>query len=200
MTFSPKDYWTKEGGEEYFKKCPPVGSRNEEPILRVLQSDGFESLIDIGCGYGRYLKVISARFPDARLVGVDISPTQLQKAKEYLGDCKNVELREIDGIHIPYGDKSFDVSVTYGCMIHVPHSAIRAFIGEVARVSRRGLFMETNRKRTTLKDHLSPDVAWYQHNYEELFKRFHYQILWSADYNEMGMIERLFYVDFDSER
>lgn len=196
LDYDPKKDWAIRGGAEYFEKYPPVRSRHEEEILKVLENEKFDRLIDIGCGYGRYLKSISSRFPKVRLIGVDISPTQLEKARDYLKECNNVELQEVDGAHLPYRDKYFHISLTYGCMIHVPHKSIVSFIKEVQRISHRGIFIESKRIRTALKGYLSPEIGWYSHNYEKLFKDFPHEVLWSRQTEEI--LERLFYVDLDS--
>ena len=197
LTHNPKDFWTEKGGGNYFIKYPPGGSRNENLILKVLENEKFDSLIDIGCGYGRYLKTISERFPKAKLVGVEISPTQLEKAKDYLKHCKNIQLEEINGVNIPYRDKFFDISLTYGCMLYVTNNTIRLFIKELQRISQRGIFIESNRIRTTIQDYLSPGIWRFSHNYEKLFKKFSYEVVWS--HQTEGLIESLFYVDFDSK-
>ncbi len=83
--FDPKRYWT-ERGRTYIREFPPGGSRSEELILDTLAKIKFQTLVEIGCGYGRYLKCIAERFPGTRLAGIDISPTQISEARKYLVD------------------------------------------------------------------------------------------------------------------
>ena len=96
LRFDPKRFWT-EKGSTYFVDYHTAEERNEQMILKILEKIGFDSLIDIGCGYGRYLKCIHEHFPHAKLVGVDISPTQISSARAFLAHYPEIELREIDG-------------------------------------------------------------------------------------------------------
>lgn len=198
LTFDPKQYWI-EKGRTYINEYPPGGQRCEELILATLATIEFESLLDVGCGYGRYLKCISDRFPEVKLAGVDISPTQLTEAKRYLLDHPEIELIEIDGLHLPYGDRSFDVTFTYGCMIHVPKNRIYDFFKELYRVTRhKGFYIESSRLgKRKLKHYLSPPVIWYSHNYDSLFRHFQrsYEVI--AEWEPApGYVERLYVVDF----
>jgi SAM-dependent methyltransferase len=200
LTFNPKQYWT-EKGLTYVREYPPEGSRGEELILATLAKFDFQSLVDIGCGYGRYLKAIADRFPDVKLAGVDISPTQIVEAKKFLSAYPVIDLRETDGLHLPYPDKSFDVSFTYGCMIHVPPRAIRPFFKEVYRITRyKGVFLESSRNRLSAKRLLSPSVVWYSHNYSSLFRSFHRPHEINEDWQEQrnGIVGRMYIVDFAS--
>lgn len=195
--FDPKRYWT-ERGHTYVCEHPPRGARREDLILATLAKIDFESLLDIGCGYGRYLKCIANRFPQAILTGVDISPTQIAEAKRYLLEYPEIQLRETDGLHLDYIDKSFDISFTYGCMIHVPGHQIQSFFKEICRVTRnKGLFMEgSHKRRITVKRILSPPVVWYSHDYEALFRNFQrpYEIV--EEWKSNGIVERAYLVDF----
>lgn len=193
LTFDPKRYWI-ERGLTYINQYPPVEEGTDLMYLKILAGVGFNSLIEIGCGYGRRLRRIAESFPHSRLVGVDISSTLIFKAREYLKDHPEIELRETNGLHLPYADKSFDISFTYGCMIHVPKSGLFPFFQEVCRVTReKGLFLESSNQveRRWFKP---PAVYYYAHNYEQLFSQFkkHYVIVAEIETN---IRERLYLVD-----
>jgi S-adenosylmethionine-diacylgycerolhomoserine-N-methlytransferase len=60
-------------------------------------------ILEIGCGTGKNIERLSYHFPDASIVGIDLSPDMLQKADERLGATKEVELQLGR-----YGQNSFD--------------------------------------------------------------------------------------------
>jgi SAM-dependent methyltransferase len=68
----------------------------EKEIVFVLEnliehgSNVFSSstLVDLGCGSGRYLAELTTNFKT--LVGIDISPDMISKASKIMKDCKNV--------------------------------------------------------------------------------------------------------------
>lgn len=73
----------------------PAAGQVEEPaslndlrhqaVLRVLQECGASSVLDLGCGEGRLLRLLLADTRFARIVGADISTRALDVARERLG-------------------------------------------------------------------------------------------------------------------
>lgn len=58
--------------------------------------DGFDSVLDVGCGMGLNLAAIHRAFPDVALAGTDLSPEILGLAREHLGAGTNPELDVLD--------------------------------------------------------------------------------------------------------
>ena len=52
-----------------------------EVVFDQLKKLSFDSLTDIGCGEGRFLREVSKRYPNARLLGIDSSIRAIQLAK-----------------------------------------------------------------------------------------------------------------------
>lgn len=63
------------------------------PLLREQRT-----VVDVGCGAGRLTGPVARALPEARIVGVDLSPGKLVYARAHLVDCRNVELVEADCI------------------------------------------------------------------------------------------------------
>jgi len=170
LSFNPKKYWTKRGGKGWFEQYSPDIPRNTELIIRTIKKLKTQSLIDIGCGYGRYLKSIKEKYPYMKLCGVDISPTQLQQARKFCQSYPDIKFVEVDGKHLPFDDNEFDVAISYGCMIHVPYKEIESFFGEIMRVTRKhGIFLESSAVKHGI---LNPPYYYFSHDYERLFSKF----------------------------
>lgn len=103
-------------------------------------------------------------FPGLSVIqGCDISPSQLEQARDFLGSESRVKLDETDGLHLPYADKEFDIILTYGVCIHVPGKHIQQFISENLRVAKLAyLFIESSAD--------SLDFGYYAHDYPAIFK------------------------------
>lgn len=95
-------------------------------------------IVDLGCGTGRTLAQLRRALPDARCVGIDLSPYYLSVAREVLVGEPAVELIAGNAESIPLADASVDAVVTVFMFHELPHNARRAVWREVARVLRPG--------------------------------------------------------------
>ena len=163
LMFNPKTFWNRQGGKTYFNKFDSkIGERNEDIFLKYIEKHKPSSIIDIGCGYGRYLKIIKNKFPNIELVGMDISETQINFAKNYLSD-DSIQLYINDCKKINYDNKYFDLVITYGCLGHIPKKSVKKVFNEMKRISKNMLLIETERKIKSKASHV------YHHNYDILF-------------------------------
>lgn len=78
-------------------------------VLRHV-AEPVDSLLDVGCNAGIWLRDCSNRWPRARLAGIDINQSSLEKARALLA---SVEIRCAGAENIPFPDQSFDY-VTFG--------------------------------------------------------------------------------------
>jgi trans-aconitate 2-methyltransferase len=80
--------------ETYHRHAGPRLRPALDLLARVpLDRAAARRVVDLGCGGGALFPALRARFPDARLVGVDLSPAMLAKARE---NDPAVELVEAD--------------------------------------------------------------------------------------------------------
>jgi SAM-dependent methyltransferase len=135
----PRSYWALRGGDDYFREQedqPGRAARSLWLAARVAQYRP-ESILEIGCGYGKQLASLRAVLPDVPLTGLDFSPTQLAAAGSYLNGMAGVSLVLGSGSRLPFPDGSFDLVMTSAVILHNPPAAAEAIRREVVRVSRR---------------------------------------------------------------
>lgn len=64
------------------KRLGPASRHTQRLVLRELgRLAPFESVCDVGCGDGALLRLISGRWPTARLYGLDLSPEAVDRAR-----------------------------------------------------------------------------------------------------------------------
>jgi ubiquinone/menaquinone biosynthesis C-methylase UbiE len=83
-------------------------------------------VLDLGTGTGRVARIAAELWPDADVVGADVSPGMIEEARKLGG---RVRYDVADSSALPYPDDAFDL-VTLNNMI--------PFFDEVARVTARG--------------------------------------------------------------
>ena len=96
-----------------------------------------ECVLDIGTGTGAILPLLARRVPPGgRVVGVDISPAMLSRARRRCGGLPRVELVEADAAALPFVDASFDAVLSTFGMSAVADG--RAVAAQALRVLRPG--------------------------------------------------------------
>ena len=83
--------------------------------------------LDLGTGTGAGARAIAARFPEAEVVGADLSERMLAQARRTLPAelAARVRFEVADASRLPYGDAAFEL---------VTHANMIPFFDEVARV------------------------------------------------------------------
>lgn len=105
-----------------------------EEIAKYLPATPDLSILDLGCGTGRFTAPLARRFA-ARVIGLDLSKRMLALAARTLGDSGAV-LVQGAAETMPFSDRSFDV-VFVSMVLHHIRSSPRA-IDEVRRVIKPG--------------------------------------------------------------
>ena len=100
-----------------------------EFLLAEISKEDFSSLVDIGCGDGRFTKECHDRFRNARIVGVDCSSKAVGLAQAM---CPDVEFMVCD-IRRGVGE-SFDIAILMEVLEHIPPEESRDFIQGVANL------------------------------------------------------------------
>jgi SAM-dependent methyltransferase len=133
-----REYWTLRGGIDYFREQEgqPARTARSEWLAERVAGYRPESILEVGCGYGKQLRALRARI-DAPLVGADFSPSQLAIGREYLAGLPGIVLVQAAGDRLPFPDDSFDLVLTSAVILHNPPEAAERIRREVLRVARR---------------------------------------------------------------
>jgi len=86
-------------------------------------------ILDVGTGTGAGAIRLAQRFPEATVVGVDLSDAMLEQARRNTSADLKVTYQRADASALPFADGSFDL---------VAHANMIPFFDEVARVTGRG--------------------------------------------------------------
>ncbi len=119
------DQEIKEVGDQYFDILPPSLNLKEASVL------------DMGCGTGRWTKYIckKAKFVEA------IDPSKAVLSAHYLlKDEKNVRITQASVEHLPFAENSFDLVFSLGVLHHIPDTK-RAMQKCVDQVKPEGYFL-----------------------------------------------------------
>ncbi|HPW17434.1 MAG TPA: class I SAM-dependent methyltransferase [Candidatus Aminicenantes bacterium] len=135
-------YYAERLAAERLRRCYEIAPPRVQRYLRA-ELDfalGFirsgDSVLDLGCGYGRTLAALAARaaFVDA----VDISPASIALARETAAGLAAVSLHEMDAAALGFADGRFDIVLGLQNGISAFHRDPRTLLREALRVCRPG--------------------------------------------------------------
>jgi 2-polyprenyl-3-methyl-5-hydroxy-6-metoxy-1,4-benzoquinol methylase len=133
----------REGGQFSQTRHWPWGFRylgGIRVILDQLEGVSFDSLVDVGCGDGRFLREVADRYPEADLLGVDY----FQRAVN-MANAMNPELEyRCRDITEESPRRHYDVATMVEVLEHIPPDDVDEFVGAVAeRVRPEGVIVAT---------------------------------------------------------
>lgn len=97
------------------------------------------TILDIGCGTGEITSRLATLFPSAKVVGVDIIEAHLELARERYNFGDRVTFQQADAFHLPFADKSFELTVCRHVLQAIPHPEL--VMAEMVRVTKPGGFI-----------------------------------------------------------
>lgn len=105
-------------------------------VFRVLEHDLHDvfvdrvapgaRVLDLGCGGGQHAIAMAHQCPDVRIVGLDLSPEFVRRARrraDEAGLADRVELVEGNALDLPFEDAAFDHVYSAGSIKHWPDMA-----------------------------------------------------------------------------
>lgn len=102
-------------------------------VLDLLAKEDFTSLVDVGCGDGRFLREVAQSYPDKQLLGVDVSERAIRFARAFNPDIEFVA-QDVTVSALP---RQFDVATLIEVMEHIPPAKLGEFMRAVAQCLRK---------------------------------------------------------------
>lgn len=99
-----------------------------EAVLAQVRKHDFNSLVDIGCGDGRFLREAAVEFPAKTLCGVDYSDRAIQLAQAM---NPGLDFRCINIIH-DHLNARFDIATMIEVLEHIPPDEVSHFLKAVS--------------------------------------------------------------------
>ena len=95
-------------------------------------------LLDIGSGLGYVMEAALEQFAPRRVIGLDVAPSMIEKAKARLGrdgvSDPRLEFVHYDGVTIPLADDSVDYVYSVAALQHVPKVYVYNLLLEIKRI------------------------------------------------------------------
>jgi SAM-dependent methyltransferase len=119
-----------------------VVTLTHRPMLRWLarRATGAFSVLDVACGFGDGLRAVRRRFPEARLVGVDLNPWAVRAARAATDPAMRIAFLQGDAFaYAP--DEPVDFIVCSQFTHHLTDEEVVAYLAWLRAKARRGWFI-----------------------------------------------------------
>jgi SAM-dependent methyltransferase len=77
-----------------------------------------QTLLDVGTGPGLLPILVARRFPNAHIIGIDLSEKMVDIARKKAAGVANVEFRVMNAAALAFADNSLDMVISTGSMHH----------------------------------------------------------------------------------
>ncbi|NJD64577.1 MAG: class I SAM-dependent methyltransferase [Chloroflexi bacterium] len=140
--FLPEGYLSRRGAAGYERVIRSLYNAGQEDALvgklvRRVRAARPSSVVELGCGPGRLLTALANAEVAPEIVGLDLSPYMLERAKARLPRGK-ARLLHADALAVPSQEAAFDVAVAAHYVGHLPGELRAPAVREIARLVRPG--------------------------------------------------------------
>lgn len=134
MTYDPVTYWTDRG--KTFASEHPENWNAEDPALSMLLGlIPFDTVLDLGCGYGRIAANIARLNPMAAYTGVDVSPDLVATTQSRFPDAEVI----CSDLAIFTSDRQWDLVLAISVLGHLHREDVGAVLDRMRTWARRDL-------------------------------------------------------------
>lgn len=126
------EYWKNRGEGYYDELNNPTATEKsllktqEEHALKFFQGKEFNSILEIGCGFGRYTKILYSLFKPEKYLALDISQEQIENARRYVNNEKiKFQCSKIQDFA---SDQKFDLVFASEILMHINFEDIEEVI------------------------------------------------------------------------
>jgi ubiquinone/menaquinone biosynthesis C-methylase UbiE len=134
------EYWDGQRRYGYggYKYMPDRWKPVAEKLIEIYNIKPGDTVLDVGCGKGFLLYELQLLMPECRITGFDISNHALKgKHPDFKGNILRYSTQDI----YPFGDKSFDLVISLGCLHNLRIFELKMALTEIERVGKNKYVM-----------------------------------------------------------
>jgi trans-aconitate methyltransferase len=101
-----------------------------QAVLDQIKLRQFDSLLDVGCGDGRFLREVSAIYPEKRILGVDYSDQAIHRARAF---NPHIEYKCVNILNETL-QEDFDIITLIETLEHIPLGQVPRFLEQLRKL------------------------------------------------------------------
>jgi len=144
VRYIPNEYWFERGKKYKDEFRHNKNSELQEGILIDYLKNipsSFSTVLEVGCGFGRITKLVLSNFPNIlEYVAIDLSPDQLENAKEFVKSAIFAKERNplnfiVSDIQSFQNERKYDLVISSEVLMHVLPSEIEEVMIKIVDMS-----------------------------------------------------------------
>jgi len=123
-------------------KTIPNGTQDptRKLLVELIAKAKPETVLEVGCGWGQNLKMLSQKLPQAKLHGIDINRAAIGYTKKQIPQA-DLRVGRAEKDLEQYRDKSMDVTYTYALLMYIAPQEIAEVISEIKRITSKKIII-----------------------------------------------------------
>ena len=181
MSYNPSEYWHERGKKykENFRYNKNFVLQ-EELLITYLSDNIFTSdesttsVLELGCGYGRITNLLMTKFHNMikEYLAVDLSPHQIENAKQYLRSNNNKITFAVSDIQSFDTNKKYNLVILSEVLLHVLPEEIESIIKKLITLSKKHIINVDWYENNLPRDYKIRATYNFIHQYEALYKKY----------------------------
>lgn len=170
--YSPQRYWEHRGRFFFFERYQQGIYWQHVWLATQLKKRSWNSLLEIGSGFGRNLRFLHQQFPDKEFAGIELTETLVEKSKEFLkGTAILTQAGDIRSL--PARSSKPDVVLTHGVLMHLEPKDCQKAIDEMIKTTKDFIVCIEQIQPPLSEEvpHAPINTFTFSHNLPVLFKR-----------------------------
>lgn len=188
--YDSRRYWESRGKFFHIESYQKKTGWQHDRLIKTLHKLDWDSLLEVGCGFGRNLKIIRSEFPgpEKSLTGLDISKSMLKQGRRFLKNI-SVDLHIGSILTLPsFEEFEADIVLTHGLLMHVRPQEIQKAFTAISALANRYVICIEELIPASEESAVSQEINkfTFYHPYKKLFKDFGWVLMDQHEESSLG--------------
>lgn len=143
----PRDFqeafWSSDLSHNWYNNSIRNGNVYYDYAISLISGNNFKSVLDVGCGWGEFCRIISNTYSVNRVLGIDISESIINKAISFgVNDNLRFSCKEINEI-----EEKFDLVTFFSCSDYIDPDNIKDYILKAISITNKKIIITNSLRR-----------------------------------------------------
>lgn len=143
----PRDFqeafWSSDLSHNWYNNSRSNGNIYYDYAISLINENNYKSVLDVGCGWGEFCRIISNNYSINRILGIDVSESIINKAISF-GVNGNIKFSSKPISEI---EERFDLITFFGCSDYIDPSNIKDYILKAISIANKSIIITNSLRK-----------------------------------------------------